>query len=46
LEALDLEVVPAPLPEEPDHALVVGVKPKATQRAMAKQCQWVVPPPA
>jgi hypothetical protein len=32
----------APVPDEPDHAEVKGVKPKAVQRSFAKLATWVV----
>ena len=45
LEALGQEIVSDPLPQEPDHALVVGDKPKGVQRNIAKAAHWVVRPP-
>ncbi len=44
LEAAGQEVVRDPLPEEPDHALVMGTKTLATRRLLAKTRRWVVPP--
>lgn len=38
-------IVRAPMPNEPAHAEVFGKKTKSVQRALAKNCQWVVPPP-
>lgn len=35
-----------PLPEEPAHALVFGVKSKALRRRLARESVWVIPPAA
>lgn len=45
VRACGLGVVRDPLESEPAHALVVGPKPKAVQRRLAKAAAWVVPPP-
>lgn len=37
-------VVRDPLPDEPAHALVVGVKPQGARRRWAKSAHWVVAP--
>ncbi len=45
LEAAGQELRADPLPEEPDHALVVGNKSKGQRRRMASSATWVVRPP-
>ena len=42
--ALGLEVEPDPLPDEPAHAHVVGVKTKSVRRKLASAARWAVPP--
>lgn len=37
-------LVPDPLPEEPDHAVVVGRKTDGRMKTMAKASQWVINP--
>jgi hypothetical protein len=44
LEYADQRLVPDPLLEEADHALVVGEKSKARKRRMKKACIWIVDP--
>jgi len=44
LEDADQRLVPDPLPEEEDHALVVGEKTKPRRRRMKKACIWIVDP--
>ena len=45
VRACGLGVIRDPLESEPAHALVVGPKPKAVQRRLAKAAVWAVPPP-
>jgi hypothetical protein len=33
-----------PLPTEPAHGIVFGLKPKSVQRRLAKESAWVLPP--
>ena len=46
LRSLGLEVVPAPLEDDENHAEVIGHKTKSICRAMAKMAVWVVAPTA
>jgi hypothetical protein len=39
-------IIRKPLSEEPAHAEVFGKKSKAVKRALAKGCEWIIPPPA
>lgn len=39
---LEQKVVLDPIPDEPAHAHVVGIKTKKTSRAFAKESNWVV----
>lgn len=39
------DVAREPLPDEPAHAVVVGIKTQAIRRKLAKQATWAVPPP-
>ncbi len=45
LSELEQQVIRDPVPEEPDHALVVGKKTRPTRRQMAALCRWVIRPP-
>jgi hypothetical protein len=45
LEALEQRLVVEPLADEPDHAVVIGVKTGGRKRAMAKAAVWVIRPP-
>ena len=45
LSALEQQVIRDPVPEERDHALVVGKKTKAIRRQMSARCRWVIRPP-
>lgn len=45
LSELKQQVICDPVPEEPDHALVVGKKTKGTRRQMSTLCRWVIRPP-
>lgn len=45
LIAFGQRAVPEPLPEEPDHVHVIGLKTDITRRQMAKSAIWVIPPP-
>lgn len=45
LEGVGQQLAADPLPEEADHALVVGNKTDSRKRNMAKAARWVVPPP-
>lgn len=38
-------IVRDPLPQDPSHAHVIGMKPKAVQKALAEAAEWVIPPP-
>jgi len=45
LQDLGQQVISDPLPEEPDHAVVRGIKTKTIRREMAKRSSWVILPP-
>lgn len=39
-------IVRRPLPDEPAHAEVVGKKTGSVRRALARNCEWLIPPPS
>jgi hypothetical protein len=46
LTVCEQQLIARPLPDEPDHALVVGVKTEGKRRDLSKRAVWIVPPPA
>jgi hypothetical protein len=46
LAAQGQQIVRDPLPDEPDHVLIVGDKTKIRKRALAEAGKWVIRPAA
>jgi hypothetical protein len=46
IRELGLVVQRRPLPEEPDHVVVIGHKTGGKRKRIVRECLWVIPPPS
>lgn len=46
LTELEQEIVPDPLPDEPDHVLVIGNKTGGRLKRMSRESVWEIQPPS